>query len=57
MARAGRPAREKATSDESHYRQILSMKVVHLLSFFILAYVGTEVTLGGKVKLTAFAIA
>jgi len=29
------------------YKQILSMKVVHLLAFFIMSYVGVEVTIGG----------
>ena len=29
------------------YKQIWSQRVVHLLSFFILAYCGVEVTIGG----------
>ena len=29
------------------YKQIFRLKVVHLLAFFTLAYVGTEVSIGG----------
>jgi fucose permease len=32
----------------SKYGQILNLKVVYILAFFALFYVGTEVTIGGK---------
>jgi hypothetical protein len=40
---------EHGTSEESKYKQILGLKLVHLLAVFVLVYVGTEVTVGGKV--------
>ncbi|CAK5274629.1 unnamed protein product, partial [Mycena citricolor] len=43
----GESAGEKSTSDRSTFRQILSLKSVHLLSIFALIYVGVEVTIGG----------
>ncbi|KAJ7666160.1 MFS general substrate transporter [Mycena polygramma] len=43
----GEAAGEKNTSDRSHFRQILSLKSVHILAFFALMYVGVEVTIGG----------
>ena len=33
---------------QSAYKQILSLKAVHLLAFYILIYFGTEVTIGGE---------
>ncbi len=30
------------------YRQMVRLRVFHLMSLFILVYVGTEVTLGGE---------
>ena len=30
-------------------RQIMGMKVVHIIAFFCLAYVGVEVTIGGTI--------
>lgn len=33
--------------NQSAYKQILSLKVVHLMAFYILVYVGVEVTIGG----------
>ncbi|KAE9403957.1 MFS general substrate transporter [Gymnopus androsaceus JB14] len=38
---------KKGTSERSQFRQILSLKTVHLLAVFILVYVGVEVTVGG----------
>jgi len=35
------------TVRESKYRQILGLRTVHALAFFLLVYVGTEVTIGG----------
>ncbi|KAJ7033674.1 major facilitator superfamily domain-containing protein [Mycena alexandri] len=43
----GESAGETSTSEHSTFRQILSTKTVHLLAFFILVYVGIEVTIGG----------
>lgn len=46
----GQEAGEKGTSERSAFRQILSIKVVHMLAFFILVHVGVEVTIGGLSK-------
>jgi len=43
----GQSATEQGNSTQSTFRQILSQKTVHLLAFFILVYVGVEVTVGG----------
>jgi len=43
----GEAVGEKSTSDHSNFRQILSLRTVHLLSIFALLYVGVEVTIGG----------
>ncbi|KAF7350827.1 MFS domain-containing protein [Mycena sanguinolenta] len=34
-------------NEQSHLRQIISIKAVHLLALFLLVYVGLEVTIGG----------
>ncbi|KAJ7194833.1 MFS general substrate transporter [Mycena pura] len=51
LAQIGQTVGEKdrAPGDEgqSHFRQILSTKAVHLLALFLFVYVGTEVTIGG----------
>ncbi|KAJ7512736.1 major facilitator superfamily domain-containing protein [Mycena galericulata] len=47
LASVGEAAGETGTSEHSTFRQILSIKTVHLLAFFILVYVGVEVTIGG----------
>ncbi|KAF7350828.1 MFS domain-containing protein [Mycena sanguinolenta] len=50
LARIGQEAgdEEKGENNEqSHLRQIVSMKAVHLLAVFLLVYVGVEVTIGG----------
>jgi hypothetical protein len=39
-------ARGGDTSENGKLRQILNLKAVHLLAFFILVYVGVEVTVG-----------
>ncbi|KAF9077560.1 major facilitator superfamily domain-containing protein [Rhodocollybia butyracea] len=49
LAQIGVEPGEKGTSEKSHFRQILSLKTVHLLAVFILVYVGVEVTVGGWV--------
>ncbi|KAL0960048.1 hypothetical protein HGRIS_011696 [Hohenbuehelia grisea] len=47
LAEIGIEPGEKGTSEHSQFRQILGLKTVHLLAFFILVYVGVEVTIGG----------
>ncbi|KAJ7121116.1 major facilitator superfamily domain-containing protein [Mycena epipterygia] len=47
LASVGEAAGETGTSEHSTFRQILSIRTVHLLAFFILVYVGVEVTIGG----------
>jgi len=43
----GQAAGERGTSTDSKYRQILGQKVVHLIAFFSLFYVGVEFTVAG----------
>jgi len=47
LAQIGQAAGERGTSEDSSFRQIVGTKAVHLLAFFILVYVGVEVTIGG----------
>ncbi|KAJ7778300.1 MFS general substrate transporter [Mycena metata] len=47
LVSVGESAGERSTSEHSTFRQILSTKTVHLLAFFVLVYVGIEVTIGG----------
>ncbi|PBK59802.1 MFS general substrate transporter [Armillaria solidipes] len=47
LAEIGHPPGEKGDNEHSTFRQILTLKTVHLLAFFILVYVGVEVTIGG----------
>ncbi|KAJ8516259.1 hypothetical protein ONZ45_g6401 [Pleurotus djamor] len=47
LAEMGQPAGEKDSSEHSKFRQILGQRAVHYLAFFILVYVGVEVTIGG----------
>ncbi|KAF7326923.1 MFS domain-containing protein [Mycena venus] len=47
LTRIGQAVAEKSTSEHSNFRQILSLRTVHVLAFFILVYVGVEVTIGG----------
>ena len=39
---------ERGTSEHSTYKQIFTHKIVHLLAFFSLVYVGIEFTIGGQ---------
>ena len=39
---------ENQPAQQSAYKQILSLKAVHLMAFYILVYVGVEVTIGGE---------
>ena len=45
------PSHENSTAaagtDDSKYKQIFRLRSLHLMAFFILIYVGVEVTLGG----------
>ncbi|KAJ7165532.1 major facilitator superfamily domain-containing protein [Mycena crocata] len=47
LARIGQVGGETGTSERSHFRQIISIKAVHLLALFLFVYVGVEVTIGG----------
>ncbi|KAJ7778299.1 MFS general substrate transporter [Mycena metata] len=47
LALIGQAPGDTSTSDRSNFRQILSLKSVHILGFFALMYVGVEVTIGG----------
>ncbi|KAJ7434635.1 major facilitator superfamily domain-containing protein [Mycena galericulata] len=47
LARIGQATGEKGPSEESHLRQIISIKAVHLLALFLFVYVGVAVTIGG----------
>ncbi|KAJ7267042.1 major facilitator superfamily domain-containing protein [Mycena haematopus] len=47
LSLVGEAAGETSNSEHSTFRQILSTKTVHLIAFFILVYVGVEVTIGG----------
>ncbi|KAI0783169.1 MFS general substrate transporter [Abortiporus biennis] len=47
LAAEGQQATPNEEENRNKYRQILSLKTVHFLSFFALIYVGTEVSLGG----------
>ncbi|KAF8877278.1 major facilitator superfamily domain-containing protein [Infundibulicybe gibba] len=47
LKRIGQSAGEKGASQDTKFRQIMSLKSVHFLAFFILVYVGVEVTVGG----------
>ena len=37
-----------ANGDNSKYKQMFKLRALHLMAFFILIYVGVEVTIGGK---------
>ncbi|KII90245.1 hypothetical protein PLICRDRAFT_159682 [Plicaturopsis crispa FD-325 SS-3] len=47
LAEIGQEARATGTSEHSKFRQIITLKTVHLLAVFSLIYVGVEVTMGG----------
>lgn len=42
LAQIGQAPQEQGTSQHSKFRQVFSLKAVHLLAFFILVYVGVE---------------
>ncbi|EJD07339.1 MFS general substrate transporter [Fomitiporia mediterranea MF3/22] len=43
----GEAPTKQGTSTDSKYKQILTHKIVHLLAFFSLVYVGIEIAIGG----------
>jgi fucose permease len=47
LAQIGQVAEEKEGNNDSKYKEMFRLKALHLLSFFILVYVGVEVTIGG----------
>ncbi|KAL1745818.1 major facilitator superfamily domain-containing protein [Schizophyllum fasciatum] len=47
VARIGQAPRERGTSTDSSFRQIVRLKSMHLLALFVFVYVGIEVTIGG----------
>lgn len=49
LAQIGQAPGEKGPGDSEHgtMRQIMGTRAVHLLAFFILVYVGIEVSMGG----------
>ncbi|KAF9455361.1 major facilitator superfamily domain-containing protein, partial [Collybia nuda] len=47
LTEIGQPVGEQGAEGESKFRQIITHKTVQLLAFFILVYVGVEVTIGG----------
>ncbi|EJD07335.1 MFS general substrate transporter [Fomitiporia mediterranea MF3/22] len=46
LCECGEAPMKQATSKESKYKQFLRLKVVHVLAFFSLVYVGIEFTIG-----------
>jgi hypothetical protein len=48
LAEIGQEPEEKGASEDSHFRQIFSLRALHILAIFTLVYVGVEVTIGGK---------
>ena len=49
LAEIGQEPEDHGSANEgSKYKQIFRLRELHLLAFFILIYVGIEVTLGGN---------
>lgn len=46
----GEEVGEKSTSERSSVSQVFRIKAVHYMAFFILFYVGVEVSIGGTLK-------
>lgn len=36
----GQPPKERSTSEQNYYRQIINQRAVHTMAFFILIYIG-----------------
>jgi fucose permease len=51
LSQIGQAARDRGVSENSKFRQILGLKAVHYLAFFILVYVGVEVTIGSACEI------
>ncbi|PFH48670.1 hypothetical protein AMATHDRAFT_64868 [Amanita thiersii Skay4041] len=47
LAEIGQAETDKSTSEDSTFSQMFRLKAVHYLAFFLLVYVGVEVTIGG----------
>ncbi|KAF8630980.1 hypothetical protein AX15_002703 [Amanita polypyramis BW_CC] len=47
LAEIGQPAGEQGSSADSKFSQILRIRAVYALAFFLLVYVGVEVAMGG----------
>lgn len=48
LAQIGQATEEKETIGGSKYKEMFKLKALHALAFFILVYVGVEVTIGGE---------
>jgi hypothetical protein len=48
LAQIGQATEEKETVGGSKYKEMFKLKALHALAFFILVYVGVEVTIGGE---------
>ena len=49
LREGGEPVEAVSGDDgQARFRQIMTNRSVHLLAFFILFYVGVEVTIGGR---------
>lgn len=54
LLRAGEFVPEKEVDEKSNkYSQLLRLKSVHLLTLFLVLYVGTEVTIGGEINISS----
>lgn len=45
---AGEVIPDRVAGEEGTFKDVMNCQAVHLLAFFILIYVGVEVTIGGK---------
>ena len=56
LIESGLPPHADRTASGNKYKELLSLRVVHFLSIFALAYGGVEVTIGGMQKQYGVAI-
>ncbi len=49
LAEIGQASTAKSATGDSTFSQIVRSKAVHYLAFFLLVYVGVEVTIGGQI--------
>jgi fucose permease len=47
-------ARDAGHTEGNEFKRVMRVRAVHLLAFYILIYVGVEVTLGGLFNLLQF---